>query len=207
MGLAQSLFGAAAVIAIGIVVFVSAFYTFLFEGHRIHEWLLVHSPLSRGNFHRLSSVFAEVGRGLLLGVGLTALLQGVVATIGYLLCGVPQPLVLGLVTVFASLIPSVGSGLVWAPVTLGLAISGRPGAALGMLAIGCFVSVVDNLVRPLLAQYGQLNMNGLLLFLAMLGGIAVFGAPGLLLGPLVVRLAMEGLAMLRESSPELFPAD
>jgi predicted PurR-regulated permease PerM len=207
MGLAKSLFGAAAVIAVGLVVFVCAFYTFLFEGHHIHEWLLVHTPLSRGNFHRLSSVFAEVGRGLLIGVGLTALLQGAVATVGYLLCGVPQPLVLGLVTVFASLIPSIGSGLVWAPVTVGLAISGRPGAALAMLVIGCFVSVVDNLVRPLLAQYGQLNMHGLLLFVAMLGGIAVFGAAGLLLGPLFVRLAIEGLSMLRQASPELFPAD
>ena len=207
MGLAQSLFGAAAVIAVGLVVFVSAFYTFLFEGHRLHEWLLVHSPLARGQFHRLSRVFGEVGRGLLIGVGLTALLQGTVATLGYLVCGVPQPLVLGLVTVFASLIPSVGSGLVWAPVTVGLALSGRPGAAAAMLAIGCVVSLVDNLVRPLLAQYGQLQMNGLLLFVAMLGGIAVFGTGGLLLGPLVVRMAIEGVTMLRERSPELFPGD
>ena len=76
-----------------------------------------------------------------------------------------------------------------------------------MLAIGCVVSLVDNLVRPLLAQYGELNMHGLLLFVAMLGGIAVFGAGGLLLGPLLVRLAVEGLKMLREATPESFPAD
>ncbi len=205
MGVAKTLFGAATVIVVGVLVFLSAFYTFLVEGHRLHEWLLVHAPLRRGHFHRLSSVFSEVGRGLLIGVGLTAALQGAVATVGYVVCGVPQPLVLGLVTIFASLIPSVGSGLVWVPVTAGLFVSGRPGAAAAMLAIGCVVSVVDNLVRPLLAQYGELHMHGLLLFVAMLGGMAVFGAGGLLLGPLVVRLAIEGLTMLREATPESFP--
>jgi predicted PurR-regulated permease PerM len=206
MGVARALFGAATMIALGAVVFVSAFYVFLFEGSRLHEWLLVHSPLERGQFHRFSSVFCEVGRGLFIGVGLTAALQGAVATIGYVICGVPQPLVLGLVTVFASLIPSIGSGLIWAPVTAGLFISGRHGTAMVMLVIGCVVSLVDNLVRPLLAQYGKLHMNGLLLFVAMLGGIAVFGAGGLLLGPLVVRLAIEGLTMLREASPDSFPS-
>jgi predicted PurR-regulated permease PerM len=74
-----------------------------------------------------------------------------------------------------------------------------------MLAIGVVVGVVDNLVRPALSKYGQLRMHGLLLFAAMLGGIAVFGGAGLLLGPLVVRLAIEGLVMLRETSPEAFP--
>jgi predicted PurR-regulated permease PerM len=204
--MAKSLFGAATLVAIGAVVFVSAFYTFLTEGSRLHEWLLVHSPLERGHFHRLSSVFDEVGRGLLVGVGLTAVLQGVAATIGYVALGVPQPLVLGLVTVFASLIPSVGSGLVWGPVTAGLFISGRPGAAVAMLVIGCVVSLVDNVMHPVLAKYGQLRMHGLLLFMAMLGGLAAFGPGGLIIGPLCVRLAIEALTMLRESEPNAFPA-
>jgi predicted PurR-regulated permease PerM len=206
MAMAKTLFGAATLAVLAVVVFVSAFYTFLLDGPRIHEWLLVHSPLDRGKFHRFSSVFEEVGRGLLVGVGLTALLQGTVATIGYVACGVPQPLVLGLATVLASLIPSVGSGLVWLPVSVGLFMSGRHGAAAAMLAIGCVVALVDNVVRPLLAQYGHLRMHGLLLFMAMLGGMAVFGASGLLLGPLVVRFAIEGLIMLRESEPQSFPA-
>jgi predicted PurR-regulated permease PerM len=205
LSLAKTLFGAVTVIVLGAVAFVSVFYTLLLEGPQLHEWLLVHAPLPRGQFHRLTSVFDEVGRGLLVGVGLTALLQGVVATIGYIVCGVPQPLVLGLVTIFASLVPSVGSGLVWAPVSLGLFLVGRPGAAAAMLAIGCVVAVVDNVMHPVLARYGQLRLHGLLLFIAMLGGITVFGAGGLLLGPLFVRLAVEGLAMLREASPASFP--
>ena len=199
LGVARLIFGAATTMALDVVVFVAALYTFLYDGRRLHEWLLLHAPLSRGRSQRLSNVFAEVGRGLLIGVALTALLQGAVATIGYLVCGVPQALVLGLVTVIASLIPSVGSALVWVPVTAGLAISGRPGTAVIMLVIGGLVSIVDNLVRPALAKYGELRMHGLLLFVGMLGGITVFGAGGLFLGPLALRLAIEGLTMLREA--------
>jgi predicted PurR-regulated permease PerM len=198
LGAARKIFGAVSVVLIGLVVFVAAFYTFLTEGKAVHTWLLERAPLSHAHFHRLANVFSEVGRGLVVGVGLTALSQGTVATIGYLATGVPQAWVLGLLTVFSSLIPSVGSALVWVPVTAGLALSGRPGAAIAMLVIGLFVSVVDNLLRPLFARYAELRMNGLVLFVAMLGGIVLFGTWGLLLGPLLVRWASEGLSMLRE---------
>ncbi|HKY38106.1 MAG TPA: AI-2E family transporter [Polyangiaceae bacterium] len=205
LGVAKLLFGAATFAVVGLLIFVAAFYTFLLHGPRLYEWLIVHAPLRRGHFHRLSGTFAEVGRGLLIGVGLTALLQGAVATVGYLALGVPQPLVLGLVTVFASLIPSIGSGLVWLPVAAGLALAGRPGAAVAMLVIGCVVSLVDNVMRPLLARYGQLHLHGLVIFITMLGGMVVFGPGGLLLGPLLARLAVEVLSMLRETSPSSFP--
>lgn len=197
-GAARTLFGAASVALLGLVVFVAGFYAFLCEGKRTRDWLLERAPLSHAHFHRLANVFAEVGRGLVVGVGLTALSQGAVATIGYWLTGVPQALVLGLVTVFASLIPSVGSALVWVPVTAGLALAGRPGAAVALLIIGLFVSVIDNLLRPLFARYARVRMHSLVLFVAMLGGIVLFGAWGLLLGPLLVRWASEGLSMLRE---------
>lgn len=198
----ETVFGAATVVAIHSVVFLSAFYTFLLHGARLHEWLLERSPLSRGHFHRLTSAFSEVGRGLIIGVGLTAVLQGAAATVGYVALGVPQPLVLGLITVMASLIPSVGAALVWFPVAAGLFIAGRPGAAAIMLGIGCTVSLVDNLVRPFLTRYGDLRLHTLVLFIAMLGGMVAFGASGLLLGPLFVRLAVEGLNMLREHRAE-----
>lgn len=203
LGATRKIFGAASVALIGLVVFVAGFYTFLTEGKQAHGWLLERAPLSHAHFHRLANVFSEVGRGLLVGVGLTALSQGAVATVGYLVTGVPQALVLGLVTVFASLIPSVGSALVWVPVTTALALSGRPGAALAMLLIGLFVSVVDNLLRPLFARYAELRMHSLVLFISMLGGIVLFGTWGLLLGPLLVRWASEGLSMLREQRAAL----
>jgi predicted PurR-regulated permease PerM len=196
---AQTMFGAATAAVIGIVVFVAGFYSFLTNGPRVYAWLLERSPLSLEHSQRFAGAFVETGRGLLIGTGLTALLQGGVATVGYVVIGVPQALVLGTLTVFASLIPSVGSGLVWFPVTVGLALSGQTGSAIAMAAVGCFVSVLDNLMRPLLARHAKLELPSLVLFVAMLGGIAMFGGFGLLLGPLFVRLGTEGLTLLKES--------
>jgi predicted PurR-regulated permease PerM len=104
-----------------------------------------------------------------------------------------------MLTVIATLIPSVGSALVWFPVAVALLVSGRTGAGIVMLVVGACTSTVDNLARPLLSRFGKLNLNGLLLFIAMLGGITIFGAWGILLGPLCVRLATESLEIFRET--------
>jgi predicted PurR-regulated permease PerM len=191
-------FGAATAATIAAFVFVYGFYTFLVDSRRCHAWIVDHSPLERWQTLRLSAAYAETGRGLLIGVGLTALVQGGVATIGYVVIGVPQALVLGLVTVFAALIPSVGAGLVWAPLTLGLAVGGRMGEAAAVLVLGCVISVADNFIRPMLTRHARLELPTFLLFVAMLGGIAMFGTWGLLLGPLCVRLGVEALRLGRE---------
>ncbi|HWA77051.1 MAG TPA: AI-2E family transporter [Polyangiaceae bacterium] len=198
LGAATSFFGALATAAVGLFLFVYGFHTFLVDGRRTYAWALRHSPIPRANLRRLGDAFSESARGLLIGVGLTALIQGVTATIGYVALGVPQPLVLGLITCVAALIPSVGTALIWAPVTLALFLTGRPVAAAIMLGIGAFVSVVDNFIRPALSKYGELSMSTFLLLVAMLGGITAFGPMGLLLGPLLVRLAIEAWEILHD---------
>jgi predicted PurR-regulated permease PerM len=195
---ASMLFGAAATAVIGLFVFVYGFYTFLVDARRANGWLVDHSPLERWQTLRLARAYAETGRGLLIGVGLTALLQGGVATLGYVIIGVPQALVLGLVTTFAALIPSVGTGLVWVPIAAGLALAGQMGQAAAVLGLGVVVSVADNFMRPLLSRVANLDLNSFVLFVAMLGGITIFGTWGLLLGPLSVRLAVEALRIGRE---------
>lgn len=198
LGAGRVFFSALSAFVIGVVVFLASFYALLLDGETTRDWFVDRSPLRRGHTQRFANVFAEVGRGMLIGTGLTGLLQGAIATVGYFATGVPQAIVLGLVTVLASLIPSVGAALVWVPVTIGLFASGRTGAGIAMALIGCLVSTSDNLVRPFLARYADLRMHPLVLFVSMLSGIVVFGAWGLLFGPLVVRLAIEGLTILKE---------
>lgn len=200
---ATTLVGTTTAVAVGLFVFVFAFYTFLVDGRRGWDWLIDHSPLPRPYMHRLGNAFAETGRGMLISVGVTAALQGAVMTIGFLIIDVPQALVLGLLTGVAGLIPSIGTGLVWVPVAAALAMGGRSTAAIATVAIGAFVSIVDNLLRPWLSRYGQLLLPTFVLFLAMLGGIATFGAWGVLLGPLFVRLATEALGIWREATRSL----
>jgi len=121
----QVVSGAMTQAVVGLVVFVATFYMFLAKGAALYDWLIAHSPLSPPQSRRLGAAFAETGRGLLIGIGLTVLLQGAVATVGYVVTGVPQAFVLGLLTVIAAFIPSIGSALVWAPVTAALLIAGR----------------------------------------------------------------------------------
>lgn len=194
----QITFDVLATATIGLVVYVVAFHSALLDGQRAYVWLLERSPIARADLERLATAFAETGRGLFVGIGLTALLQGTVATIGYIALGLPQALVLGLLTTLAALIPSVGTGLVWVPVSAVLFITDRTTAGVVLVAIGCFTSIIDNFARPWLSRYGHLQLPMVVVFMAMLGGIAAFGGFGLLLGPLFVRLAVEGLEIWRK---------
>lgn len=194
----QTTFDVLATAAIGLVVYIVAFHSALLDGQRAYAWLLERSPIPRPDLERFAAAFAETGRGLFVGVGLTALLQGTVATIGYIALGLPQALVLGLITTLAALIPSVGTGLVWAPVSAVLFFTDRTAAGIILVAIGCFTSIIDNFVRPWLSRYGHLQLPMVVVFMAMLGGIAAFGGFGLLLGPLFVRLGVEGLEIWRK---------
>jgi predicted PurR-regulated permease PerM len=198
--------GAATALIVGLFVFVLAIYAFLIHGVEAYDWLVARSPISRAHTHRFANAFSETGRGLLVGVGLTALLQGAAATMGYVALGIHEAFVLGALTAVASIIPSGGAALVWIPVSAALAIGGRPIAAVIMVAIGLVVSTADNFVRPLLTRYGKLRMPTFLLLIAMLGGLALFGGWGMVLGPLLVRLAMEGLEILREEPASASPS-
>ena len=200
LGTVRTLFGAFAAVAVGLFVFVFAFYTFLVEGTRAYRWILDYSPLSPAHSARMAAAFEETGRGLFLSLGGTAVFQGGLATIGYLIIGVPQAVMLGMLTAVGSFIPLVGTALVWVPVASGMMLLHRSGQALAVLVLGLVVSSLDNFVRPWLSRYGHLQMPTFVIFLAMLGGIGAFGAAGPLLGPLVVRLAVEALSLWRQDA-------
>lgn len=129
------------------------------------------------------------------------MIQSVVATIAYLALGVPSALALGMLTLLFSVIPAIGTALVWAPVASGLALTGRTGAALVLAIIGvAVIGTVDNIARPYLAKRGHLQLPTYVVLLAMFGGIEVFGGWGILLGPLILRMAKEAL-MIRSALP------
>jgi predicted PurR-regulated permease PerM len=190
--------GAATEALLALFVFVYSVYVFLVDGPAMYDWLEKHAPLELEHTRRLVAAFVETGRGLFVGVGLTGLAQGVVATITYFALGVPRALVLGLLTCIASLIPSVGTALVWVPVAIGLALAGKTTAAIVMAAVGVLViGTVDNVMRPVFARFGNLELSTYVLLTSIFGGLAIFGAWGFILGPLFARLAKEALIMAR----------
>ena len=191
--------GASIEAIIGAFVFFAVFYGLLVEGDKWWAWVRQHSPVEPSVLDRLAHAFHEAGRGLVVGTGLTAVIQGALATILYFSFGVPRAFLLGMLSVIGALIPMTGPMIVWVPVTLGLALTGHVGKAiaLGALCAGV-VGTVDNVIRPWLSRRFNVGMPATVVLVAMLGGVVVFGGWGLFLGPLVVRLAGEMLCVCRE---------
>jgi len=132
----------------------------------------------------------------------TALVQGMLTAVAFLVLDLPSPMLWGVVAAFFSLIPIVGAWIVWLPAAVGLLLNGDYGRGLALLAIGALlVSTVDNFLRPyLIADRSQLN--ALLVFIAVLGGVQAFGFVGLVLGPLVVATAAGLITGYRDSLEE-----
>jgi predicted PurR-regulated permease PerM len=153
------------------------------------------SPLRREDTRALLEEFRTVGRITLSGTVVTGVTQGALATIGFWVTGVPQPLFLGIATAIASLVPAVGTLLVWVPAGLYLLAVGSLGAGVVELAWGALVVVgfSDYVIRPRLV--GDEGMPAILTFLALFGGLEVLGLPGLIAGPVLMALAVAVLRL------------
>jgi predicted PurR-regulated permease PerM len=153
------------------------------------------SPLRREDTRALLEEFRTVGRTTLSGTVVTGVTQGALATIGFWATGVPQPLFLGIATAIASLMPAVGTLLVWVPAGLYLLATGSPGTGVVELAWGALVVVgfSDYVIRPRLV--GDEGMPAILTFLALFGGLEVLGLPGLVAGPVLMALAVAVLRL------------
>lgn len=180
------------------LVFVVALFVFASEGVRGYAWLARSSPLPPRALGRLVRAFHETGRGLLVGTGGTALVQGLVATLAYVGMGIPRAMLLGPLTAVCALVPAIGTGLVWIPLAVGLGATGQWVRATLVVAVGVGVhTLVDNFIRPVLTRYGHLRLPTAVVMVSILGGVAAFGASGALLGPLAVRLLVESLRLRR----------
>ncbi len=130
-----------------------------------------------------------------------AVLQGVAGGLTFAILGVRSPVVWGVVMGVASFIPLVGTALVWLPAALWLMASGSVGKAIVLIVIGVLISNIDNVARPMMLS-GRSQMNGLLVFLSLMGGLSAFGFIGIVLGPLVAATIVALLDSYTEPPPE-----
>jgi predicted PurR-regulated permease PerM len=130
-------------------------------------------------------IFASVAVGLLL-----AAIQGLLGGLSFTIVGISTPIFWGVLIAFFSLVPVVGSALIWGPAALWLGFSGHWGKGTTILVIcGAVAGTADNIIRPLLLR-NRTHLNELLLFIGVLGGLEVFGLLGLVAGPTIVAAAM-----------------
>jgi predicted PurR-regulated permease PerM len=193
---------------VGLVLTLVLLFFFVRDGDTMLRTLLRLVPLDQARKVHLAEHLSAVTRAVVLGSLVTSLAQGALLGVGLAIVGLPSPVVLGVLGALASLVPLVGTALVWVPAAGVLAFGGRWGAALFMALWSVLVvGLADNLIRPRFIS-GRAQVSTLAVLLGLLGGVGAFGAIGLFLGPLVValvialiRFAEEALAVPEATAP------
>jgi predicted PurR-regulated permease PerM len=180
-----------------VVVFFTLFFLFR-DGPRIVRHTLALLPLTHEQAKRLlqgisDTIVASVYGSVAVGVG-----QGILTGLAFWVLGLPSPVVAAVLAAVASLIPLVGTGLVWVPGAVLLLLSGHGMKALVLLILGsAIIAQVDVVIRPYVVSESA-KLNGLLILFALLGGIEAFGIMGVIIGPVVISVTIAVLNMLQE---------
>lgn len=190
----SQLLEASSQILAGTGVMLVAFYFLLLDGPGLRVWLLRVSPLRPQQTEELMAEIRKVSSAAIVSIGGTALIQGTAAGIGFALTGVPNPIFFGLMTGLASFVPVVGTALVWVPAVALVWLGGHPGAAIALLAWSLIFVVGLEQIGKTLIMRGQVQIPMGLMLLSLLGGLAMFGFIGMIIGPLIVAFF---LSMLR----------
>lgn len=175
-------------------IFITVFSTYYFLKHaeNIFKYLQEIFPLSAGKYKQIVTRFDDLSRGVIMGQVVVGTLQGVLAGIGFLVIGLPNPVLWGFLTAIISIIPLLGAALVWFPIFVYLLIKGFYLGALWkavfLFIYGTFVvSLIDNLLKPkIVGEHAKIHP--LIVLFGILGGIHLFGLPGILIGPLVLTI-------------------
>jgi predicted PurR-regulated permease PerM len=158
------------------------------DGPAMAQQVVTLLPIEGQRRTLLQRHLTDMTRAVFLGLGLTAVAQGVLLGVGFWIAGLPSPLVFGVLGVILALVPMVGPALLWIPGAIWLATRGETGYAIFLALWGSIVvGLVDNLLRPLLIS-GRAEVPTLAVFVGVIGGLAAFGFIGLFLGPIVLGL-------------------
>ena len=178
-----------------IMIFVLFF--FLRDRTRVLATVTRFLPLTGAEAGELFKVTADTVHATVYGTLGVALLQGTLGGLMFWWLGLPAPLLWGAVMAVLSVLPVLGAALVWVPAAAYLALSGEWTDAIILSAFGIVViGLVDNLVYPLIVK-GRIRLHAVPVFIAILGGLIVFGASGIVLGPLLLALTDELVTLWR----------
>jgi predicted PurR-regulated permease PerM len=177
------------VVIVNLIIMLFALFFFFREGDaimsRLRRVLPFDASFREGRIRETADLIrASISSGVIV-----ALVQGAIGGITFALLGIGAPVFWGVIMAFFSLLP-LGAWIVWTPVAIWLLLTGETGRGIALIIIGAGgISLIDNFLRPILLS-GRTQMNGLLVFISLLGGIAAFGLIGLVLGPVIMAAAI-----------------
>lgn len=174
--------------AIWVFVMFFTLYYLLIEGKHIAKKIAFVSPLRDAHEKVLLGKFISMAKATLKGTIIIGIIQGTIGGAIFALTGVPSPVIWGVIMIILSIIPAVGSGLVWFPVGVAMFFMGNIWQGITILAVGLgVISIIDNFLRPKLVGRDT-QMHPLLVFFATLGGMIAFGLIGFIIGPIIMAL-------------------
>ena len=180
-----------------VIAFFGLYYMLRSDGH---TWGAIqpYIPFSPATAEALRDRFVSVTEATLFGTTLIAVVQGTLIGVGFWIVGLTNPFFWGTVAAFASILPVLGTALVWLPAVLVLLVQNRFGAAITMLVIGAGIaSNIDNLIRPLIYRRVS-NIHPMITLVGAFAGVKLFGLLGVLLGPLAIAYLFELLRFYRQ---------
>ncbi|HNF49275.1 MAG TPA: AI-2E family transporter [Chitinophagales bacterium] len=185
-GVLPNVFSSAAGMITNLGIMYFTLYYMLQNAEQMEKKLTEFLPLRKENTKQLAKETKDIVISYSIGIPVLALAQGICATIGYAVFGISDPLLLGFLTGLCSVIPFVGSALVWVPLVVYLFAVGPQSAAIGLLAY-CLIVVlnVDNILRMVLLK-AFADIHPLITLFGVIVGLPLFGFLGLIFGPLLI---------------------
>lgn len=185
---ALPIFSNMATLLLNTVVFLMALFFLLRDGELLADKLVRLSPLYDTDDKNILASLSAAIHSVVTGNLLTAIIQGVIATVGFVIFGIPHAILFGSIASIAALLPGVGTALVIIPAVLYLLATGSVVATAGLAVWGAVaVGTIDNFLGPKLMARGM-TMPSIVVFLSVVGGIGLFGPFGFIFGPLIVSL-------------------
>jgi predicted PurR-regulated permease PerM len=179
---------ATAVFIFHFVILLYTMFFFLTGGPALLEGVMAFLPLEDADKERVLDKFVSVTRATLKGTILIGIAQGVMGGLAFWVVGIDGAIFWGTIMTVLSIVPGIGSALVWVPAAIILMVSGEVWRGIGLAAFGGIViGSIDNLLRPLLVGRDT-QMHELLIFFSTLGGLLMFGVMGFIVGPILAAL-------------------
>jgi predicted PurR-regulated permease PerM len=157
------------------------------------------SPLDPSHNDEILRETETTIKATLWGTVIVAFAQGTLGGIGFLIFGLPQPAFWGTVMIPASVIPVIGSTIIWGPAAIYLLFTGRAMAGIGLILWGgVVVSIIDNILKPILVK-GSSETPSIFILFSILGGLTYFGMIGFILGPLILSFLLSLLRIYQKT--------
>jgi predicted PurR-regulated permease PerM len=180
-------------------------YFFLMDGEKLLEKILYYLPLQDDDEQQMLERFTSVTRATLKGTAVIGILQGGLAGLAFWTVGIPSATFWGVIMVVLSIIPSVGTAVVWLPAAVILGLGGAVGKAVGLFIFcALVVGSLDNLLRPILVGKDT-QMHELMIFFGTMGGIFMFGMIGVIIGPIVAALFVTVWEIYGQAFEDILP--